>query len=190
MQNKLKDLRIAKGLTQLELARKLPIDTGILTGRVSAISKIETGCALPTYHFREAIAAVLGCQPEEICDAVDGNQLTRRTEIAEEMIKKREKKIKKRVAEAEHLQSIGHCKGCKCGALISRINYSLRVIICTILAGCADVRPASVYITWRQNKGRGHCPLPEKQKGLLLKDIKYAGEKRNSSRTAIHTGNL
>ena len=32
MQNKLKDLRIAKGLTQLELARKLPIDTGILTG--------------------------------------------------------------------------------------------------------------------------------------------------------------
>ncbi len=113
MQNKLKDLRIAKGLTQLELARKLPIDTGILTGRVSAISKIETGCALPTYHFREAIAAVLGCQPEEICDAVDGNQLTRRTEIAEEMIKKREKKIKKRVAEAEHLQSIGHCKGCK-----------------------------------------------------------------------------
>ena len=113
MQNKLKELRIAKGLTQWQLAQKLPIDTGILTGRTAAIGKIETGCALPTYHFREALAAALGCQPEEICDAVDGNQWTRRTEIAKEMIKNREKKKRKQAEKAEHLQNIKDCKGCR-----------------------------------------------------------------------------
>jgi transcriptional regulator with XRE-family HTH domain len=113
MQNKLKELRIAKGLSRQELARR--IENGYtLSGRADAICQIEWGQALPTFDFRAAIADVLGFPPEEICDAINKTGMISRT--TKQKTRKRQQvkqKKEKEAAKAEHLQNIKGCKGCR-----------------------------------------------------------------------------
>ena len=59
--NKVKTLRIARGLTQAELAKMTGIDQGF-------ISKIERDEANPTLQNIKAIAKALGAEPPELFD--------------------------------------------------------------------------------------------------------------------------
>lgn len=56
---KIKELRIAAGLTQAELAKKLNVDQ-------SAVSLWEAGKTQPLRKIRKELAATLGCTVDEL----------------------------------------------------------------------------------------------------------------------------